>query len=359
VFDVNKAIADWRHSLTGIGEICSEDLDELQSHLHDHVEQLVEQGLTAQGAFSQAARQLGDADGLEREYSKIGKDKFGLLGFVNGRILAMSNVNDSGQRKLTWLLLFIGFCCITGWFGTTGWLIDSTNFQGTDFRQVIKIVGYRSLWTSFFLVFAILTLPWGLRRLKRTDRKRSLLAWSTIPPVLLTPVLAIGGIALIILAPFCAGHVKAVLTGPDIEQSVISPDGKYEALVVNKPSFDPPNQHLYVWQVSIGSKKQPVYWKKIAQLPEDVDRIEKIHWSPYSDVVVFQSYFSLIAVGLPDYGMVKIPLGGKELWRDNGTFWVDYDNVMRIEAIEFPSPGAFGYRLEGSEKARVIQVYPI
>lgn len=359
MLDVNKAIADWRIGVAKVSKISGDDLDELESHLHDHVEQLIEQGITAQEAFSQAASQLGDADGLQREYSKVGKDKFGLLGFTNGRILAMSNVNDSGQRKLTWLLLFIGFSGITGWLGTTRWLIDSTNFQGTDFRQVIKIVGYRSPWTSFFLLFAILTLPWGLRRLKRTDRKRSLLAWSTVPPVLLTPVLALGGIALIILAPFCAGHVKAVLAGPDIEQSVISPDGKYEALVVNKPSFDPPNQHLYVWQVSIGSKKQTVYWKKIAQLPEDVDRIEKIHWSPYSDVVVFQSYFSLIAVGVPDYGMVKIPLGGREQWRDNGTFWVDYDNVIHIEAIDFPESGAFSYQVEGSEESRVIQVHPI
>jgi hypothetical protein len=175
----------------------------------------------------------------------------------------------------------------------------------------------------------------------------------------LTPVLAIGGIALIILAPFCAGHVKEVLAGPDIEQSVISPDGNFEAIVVNKPSFDPPNQHLYVWQVSIGSKKQPVYWKKIAQLPEDVDRIEKIHWSPYNDVVVFQSYFSLIAVQVPDYGMMKIPLGGKEQWRDNGTFWVDYDNVMRIEAIDFPKPGAFSYRPEGADGPKVVEICPL
>lgn len=359
MFDLNNAIADWRNNLTQHSGICDEDLDELESHLHDHIEQLQQQGLSAEEAFSQAASQIGDADGLEREYSKVGKDKFGLLGFTNGRILAMSNVNDSGQRKLTWLLLFIGFSGITGWLGTTGWLIDSTNFQGTDFRQVIKIVGYRSLWTSFFLLFAVIGLPWGLRRLKLTERKRGLLGWSVIPPVVLTPVLAIGGIVVIILAPFCAAHVRAVLTGPDIEQSVISPDGKYEAIVVNKPSFDPPNQHLYVWQVSIGSKKQSVYWKKIAQLPEDVDRIEKIHWSPYSDVVVFQSYFSLIAVGLPDYGMVKIPLGGREQWRDNGTFWVDYDNVIHIEAIDFPEPGAFSYQVEGSEESRVVQISPL
>jgi hypothetical protein len=357
VFDVNKAIADWRNGVAKVSKIGGDDLDELESHLHDHVEQLIEQGLTAQEAFSQAASQLGDADGLQREYSKVGKDKFGLLGFTNGRILAMSNVNDSGQRRLTWLLLFIGFSGITGWLGTTGWLIDSTNFQGTDFRQVIKIVGYRSLCTSFFLLFAVIGLGWGLRRLKRTERKRGLLAWSTIPPVLLTPVLAIGGIAVMILAPFCAAHVRAVLAGPDIEQSVISPDGNFEAIVVNKPSFDPPNQHLYVWQVSIGSKKQAVYWKKIAQLPEDVDRIEKIHWSPYSDVVVFQSYFGLIAVGLPDYGKVNIPLGAQWHYRDNGTFWVDYEDVKRIEAIEFPKPGAFSYRLEGDEDLEDTEVF--
>jgi len=342
-----------------VSRICDEDLNELQSHLHDHIEQLVEQGLSAQEAFGRAIVQLGDAVEIDGEFSKVHTEKFGLLGFANGRVLAMRNVNNSVQRKLTWLLLFVGFSSITGWLGTTWWLLDSTNFRGTNLWQVLQIIGNRSVWASFFLIFAILTLPWGLRRLKRTDRKRGLLGWSAGPSLLLTPVFAVAGIFLIILVPLAAGYVKELVTGPDIEQSVISPDGNFEAIVVNKPSVDPPNQHLYVWQVSIGSKKQAVYWKKIAQLPEDVDRIEKIHWSPYSDIVVFQTYFSLIAVAVPDYGMANIPLGGKEQWRDNGTFWVDYDNVMRIEAIDFPEPGAFSYRSEGADEPKVVEICPL
>lgn len=362
VFDVNKAIADWRRHLAEVSKISADDLDELQSHLRDHIEQLVEEGLSAQEAFGRAIVQLGDAAEIDGEFSKVCAGKFGLLAFVNGKVLTMADMNNSPQRILTWLLLFVGFSSITGWLGTNYILLtEFTNSRHfADFSATMGTILRSLITTSFFIVFAIVALGWGLRRLKRTSKKTGLLGWSAIPPIVLTPIFTLVGLGLILFAPFWAGHVKAVVTGPDIEQSVISPDGNFEAFVVNKPSIDPPNQHLYLRQLNIlGRKNGKGYNRKIAQLPEDVDRIEKIHWSPYSDVVVFQSYFSLIAVGLPDYGMVKIPLGGREQWRDNGTFWVDYDNVMRIEAIEFPSPGAFGYRLEGSEKARVIQVHPI
>jgi hypothetical protein len=146
------------------------------------------------------------------------------------------------------------------------------------------------------------------------------------------------------------GWIKAAFAGPSVVQSVFSPDGRFEAYVIEAPSIDPPNQSLFV-------RCDKVHSKRIAKLPEDVDSIQKIHWSPHSDVVVFQTLFSLIAAHVPDYKIVEIPLGGEWHWRKNGTFWVDYNDAKRIAAIEFPEQGAFSYRLEGSDESRVIEMY--
>ncbi len=43
----------------------------------------------------------------------------------------------------------------------------------------------------------------------------------------------------------------------------------------------------------------------IAHLAEDVDAIRRIHWSPYNDVVVFETGVYLIAVRVPGYQTVK------------------------------------------------------
>ena len=93
----------------------------------------------------------------------------------------------------------------------------------------------------------------------------------------------------------------------DIVQSVLSPDGNYEAYVEEGPSIDPPNQSLYI------QRSDGIHFLLIAKLPEDIDSIKEILWSPNSEIVVFHTRHSLTAVRLPDFQTVRIHIG-KE-WR--------------------------------------------
>lgn len=258
--------------------------------------------------------------------------------------------------RFTTVLLFMGFCGIIGWLGTIWWLLDGTNFRGISFWEVVNIIGNRSLWTSFFLIFAILGLVWGFRRLRQTERKTRVIVQSLIPAAVLSPAYILMGIVIIIFMPLVGGWIKTAIAGPTIVQSVFSLDGKFEAYVIDKPSIDPPNHHLYVRRNDVIRRNNVHYSRPIVQLPEDVDSIQKIHWSPHSDIVVFQTWFSLIVVRVPDYKMVKIPLGGEWHWRRNGTFWVDYNNVKQIAAIEFPEPDAFSYWLEDSYEFKTVEM---
>ncbi|MBM3888312.1 MAG: hypothetical protein FJ388_04205 [Verrucomicrobia bacterium] len=67
---------------------------------------------------------------------------------------------------------------------------------------------------------------------------------------------------------------------PSIAVSSKSPDGRYIALVRNHPSFDPPNQSLWVGRADGDPQK-------VRHLDEDIDWCNQIVWSADSSAVAF------------------------------------------------------------------------
>lgn len=71
MFDLEKAISTWRKSLSTNRTFLSGDVEELESHLRDHVERLVASGQTEEDAFNAAVRRLGSTGSIESEYRKV------------------------------------------------------------------------------------------------------------------------------------------------------------------------------------------------------------------------------------------------------------------------------------------------
>jgi len=71
MFDLEKAIATWRASLTWKRSIDKQDRDELERHIRDAVERDMESGLSEEDAFRKAIRQMGQLPQIDREYRKI------------------------------------------------------------------------------------------------------------------------------------------------------------------------------------------------------------------------------------------------------------------------------------------------
>lgn len=349
MFDLNDAIANWRFNLEEGGKIGHESINELESHLRDELDQLARMGPITEGDFNKAVAQLGDVSKLNEEFSKIPTEDSGLTEIIEGEVLTMSSGKTFRSDRFITVLLLIGFCGIIGWLGSTCWMLQGWMKPRHWASPPIAMLPI-AIFSLSSLVFALIGIPWGLKLLRRNERKRRLIIRSLIPAVVLSPAYIVLGIAIIFSSPWWGGWVKAAFVGHNIVQSQLSPDGKFEAYVVDKPSFDPPNHYLYIRRNDVN------YSEKIAQLPEDVDLIQEIHWSPSSDIVVFQTWFSLIAVRVSDNKMVNIPLGGEKHWRKNRTFWVDYKDVKQIDAIEFPQPDVFSYRLDGSEESKVIEM---
>ena len=70
MFDLEKALAAWRKSLRHNLSFLSEDIEELECHLRDHVDALVAAGVPPKQAFEKALARLGDLSRVETEYRK-------------------------------------------------------------------------------------------------------------------------------------------------------------------------------------------------------------------------------------------------------------------------------------------------
>jgi hypothetical protein len=70
-FDMERAVRDWRERLFATGRVTRSDVEELESHLRDHLDALEEVGITGEDAFSTASKRLGEVTELGREFAKI------------------------------------------------------------------------------------------------------------------------------------------------------------------------------------------------------------------------------------------------------------------------------------------------
>jgi len=160
-------------------------------------------------------------------------------------------------------------------------------------------------------------------------------------------------IGLAVLLLFSCGYVDFLLHGPNTVLSVRSPDGNYEAYVEDWPSIDGPNQSAFV------ERKDKLHFLRIAKLPEDIDYIKEILWSPDSRIVIFHSCDHLTATRVSDWRTLRIYLG--EEWRRalpqrHRTVFTSGGGERRVETIQFPEPGVFTYRIEGDEQTHTVRM---
>lgn len=231
------------------------------------------------------------------------------------------------------LLLFFGFCGVIGLLTTA-------------------IIGIPLPFAFIFVAFVGIGLPWGLIRLTKKERKVKPIVISAIASILLSPVYIPIGIGMGFSMPLFPSYVKIFFTGPNVVQSVMSPNGDFEAYVVEAPSIDPPNQSLFI------QRSDNIHFLSIADLAEDIDSIKKIHWSPQSDIVVFHTRCHLIAVRVPGYQTVKIPLGGEWI-RTKASKRSTFSGAgprVAVADIQFLQPSSFSYRLEGADAFKKIQM---
>ena len=99
-------------------------------------------------------------------------------------------------------------------------------------------------------------------------------------------------------------------TRPKTVQSVNSPQGLYEAYVVENPSVDPPNQALYIAKTGTGE------FRLVARLPEDIEAARKICWTDDGNKAIFITNWNLIITDVRTFNTSKISLN-PDWWKWN------------------------------------------
>ncbi len=111
MFEVEAHIRKWRGHLRASGYLGEEELDELESHLRDSVDELVACPLTPEEAFLVAVRRLGDAESLSREFAKVSPET------VWQQLFVPASLESARRRRRNELLLVIGLALSAGVLG--------------------------------------------------------------------------------------------------------------------------------------------------------------------------------------------------------------------------------------------------
>ncbi len=354
MFDLTKEMRKWRSGLRKVGSIRREASEELESHLLDEIDRLTATGFTQEEAFHQAVCRLGSAEDLHGEFTKVPHWGFGFMEMTGGEVISMSFKNLCRNEHFITLLLFIGISGVLGWIATTWWMLSTGTNSGhwATWFIALRTIGLFSLWSSFFLVFAVVGLPWGGALLRGCENKKRVFTRAAVPALLLTPFYAILGFIAVLFGPYLYACGSTMVNGQKIVQSVVSPDGSYEAYVVDWPSIDGPNQSLLI------DRSDGIHFLSIADLAEDIDFIESIHWSPQSDIVVFETNRNLYAVCLPSYKTVRIYLG-KEWTRtakERGSTFSSGGVRLQVKNIGFPEAGVVSYEIEGASEVQRLEM---
>ena len=126
-FDVEKEIISWRSELGG--SLATQELDELENHLRESMDELASEKLTAEEAFTLAKRRLGNPVDLRNEYQKTNPSRLWsirvcwmLVGYLSFTLIditaalfskltvliSYSSGLQSGLANLSGILILIG-----------------------------------------------------------------------------------------------------------------------------------------------------------------------------------------------------------------------------------------------------------
>ncbi len=107
MFDVDKQINSWKDYLRARGNFKEPDIEELENHLREEIDNLQAKGLSAGVAFFISVKRLGNADALSREFL-IGFDV--MLVLVLGLVLYV--ISARGSRESAGFFDYMNFALI-------------------------------------------------------------------------------------------------------------------------------------------------------------------------------------------------------------------------------------------------------
>jgi hypothetical protein len=136
---------------------------------------------------------------------------------------------------------------------------------------------------------------------------------------------------------------------PARTMSLDSPDGIYTAYVVENPSLDPPNQSLFL------SKTGSDEFRLVEDLPEDIELVKQIFWSPDSRKVVFSTNWYLIITDVGSFSSRKISLNPDWWrWNKNRKTFSSSARAVEMKELHFIGSDTLLYRTDQMEQTEKV-----
>jgi hypothetical protein len=110
-FELESQVRKWRGHLRASGTLGEQDLEELESHLRDSIDDLVSHGVTTEEAFLVSVRRVGDTEALGDEFAKISTES------VWRQLLVPAANVAARRRQRSELLGVLGLAILAGLLG--------------------------------------------------------------------------------------------------------------------------------------------------------------------------------------------------------------------------------------------------
>ncbi len=108
MFELESQIRKWRGHLRSTGSLGEEELEELESHLRDSIDDLTSRGVTTEEAFLVSVRRMGDTEALSDEFAKVSTES------LWRQLLVPAPDEPSRRRQRTEWILVIGLAVLGG-----------------------------------------------------------------------------------------------------------------------------------------------------------------------------------------------------------------------------------------------------
>jgi TctA family transporter len=214
MFDLNEKISMWRSNLAQSETLAGSDIEELESHLREEIEQLTGLKLSDEEAFLIAAHRLGSTDSLAAEYEKINSSlkfrrRFSLM--IAGILAYLLATYFATSASRGWV-----------WLAATNGIRDYTLASIGFISQILTLVA--TFFFGYFICKIILHRP-GFRKQINKLRTRLLLLLSLLVILIIITLSRIFFPVMVfrIVKPQEYGQVVHSLTYSELLWSVLFP----------------------------------------------------------------------------------------------------------------------------------------
>ncbi|MDB4773094.1 permease prefix domain 1-containing protein [Verrucomicrobiales bacterium] len=166
MFDLDKALASWRETYARNDSIDLDSLTELENHLRDEIDALMDQGLSSQEAYEEACAQLGQESTLNAEYAKVHPDVSWkrrmlamLVGYMSvGVLLSAAGMITSLFEGVLWHFGLDKVVCSLPW----SVYVENSAFRATSTEASADIIRWDEVSLATLLTAGVRAVALGM-----------------------------------------------------------------------------------------------------------------------------------------------------------------------------------------------------